>query len=80
MQYFGVITRGPERKISPSSNSQRRCKSRASLSYGELKPASLLGPAPRRSALRKNRRLVRAERTVKLNHAVLRKGATLVIT
>ena len=48
------------------------------LSYGAFKAAPLLGPAPRRSALRKNRRFARAERTVKLNHAVLRKGATLV--
>ena len=47
------------------------------LSYGALKTAPLLGPAPRRSALRENRRLVSAEKTVKLNHAVLRKGATL---
>jgi hypothetical protein len=38
-----------------------------------IKAAALLGPAPRRSALRKNRRLVSAEKTVKLNHAVLRK-------
>src|SRR4029077_15323155 len=38
-----------------------------------------LGPAPWRSALRKNRRLVSAEKTVKLNHAVLRKGARLDI-
>ena len=45
-----------------------------------LKTVPGLGPAPRRSALRKNRRLVSAEKTVKLNHAVLRKGATLDIT
>ena len=42
-----------------------------------LKTVPGLGPAPRRSALRENRRLARAEKTVKLNHAVLRKGATL---
>ena len=42
-----------------------------------LKTVPGLGPAPRRSALRKNRRLVSAEKTVKLNQAVLRKGATL---
>src|SRR4029453_6138179 len=42
-----------------------------------FKTVPLLGPAPRRSALRKNRRLVSAKKTVKLNHAVLRKGATL---
>ena len=44
-----------------------------------IKVIALLGPAPRRSALRENRRLARAEKTVKLNHAVLRKGATLDI-
>ena len=43
------------------------------------KAASSLGPAPRRSALRKNRRVARAEKTVKLNQAVLRKEATLDI-
>ena len=42
-----------------------------------LKTVPFLGPAPRRSALRENRRVVSAEKTVKLNHAVLRKGATL---
>jgi len=42
-----------------------------------LKTVPRLGPAPRRSALRKNRRLVSAKKTVKLNHAVLQKGATL---
>ena len=47
------------------------------LSYGALKLSPVLGSAPRRSALRENRRLVSAEKTVKLNHAVLRKGATL---
>ena len=52
-----------------SANAELRC----------LKTAPLLGPAPRRSALRKNRRLARAEKTVKLNHTVLRKGATLDI-
>ena len=36
--------------------------------------------ASERSALPKTRRLARAEKTVKLNHAVLRKGATLDIT
>ena len=45
------------------------------LSYGALKLFPVLGPAPRRSALRKNRRLVSAEKTVKFNHAVLRKGS-----
>ena len=40
--------------------------------------ATLLGPTPRRSALRKNRRFLSAKKTVKLNHAVLRNGATLV--
>src|SRR6476660_1068926 len=40
-----------------------------------LKTVLGLGPAPRRSALRENRRLDRAEKAVKLNHAVLRKGA-----
>ena len=33
-----------------------------------------------RSALPKTRRLARAEKAVKLNHAVLRKGATLDVT
>src|SRR4029079_6552895 len=36
------------------------------------------GSAARRSALRANRRLVSAEKTIKFNHAVLRKGLTLV--
>src|SRR4029077_18708215 len=34
---------------------------------------SLLGPTPRRSAFRANRRLVSAEKTVKVNRAVLLK-------
>src|SRR4029434_4066871 len=45
-----------------------------------LKTTPLMGPAPRRSALRANRRVVSAKKTVKLNHAVLRKGAALDIT
>jgi hypothetical protein len=47
------------------------------LSYSALKLFPSLGSAQRRAALRENRRVVSAEKTVKLNHAVLRKGATL---
>ena len=36
-----------------------------------LKTTPFMGPAPRRSALRKNRHFARTEKTVKLNHAVL---------
>ncbi len=43
-----------------------------------IKAAALLGPTSRRSVLRENRCLFSAKKTVKLNHAVLRKGATLV--
>jgi hypothetical protein len=39
-----------------------------------------VGPAAWRPALRENRRLARAEKTVKLNQAVLRKGAMFDIT
>ena len=38
-----------------------------------------LGPAPRRSALRANRRVACTEKTVELNRAVLRRGAALDI-
>jgi hypothetical protein len=43
-------------------------------SLRRAKASALLGPAPRRSALRENRRLARPEKTVKLNHAVLLTG------
>jgi hypothetical protein len=39
-----------------------------------------VGPAAWRPALRETRRLARAEKTVKLNQAVLRKGAMFDIT
>jgi hypothetical protein len=66
----------PRRNARPSTSKATgswaacsRCIGRPELR--RLKTAPLLGPAPRRSALRKNRRLVSAKKTVKLNHAVL---------
>ena len=44
-----------------------------------LKTAPLLGPAPRRSALRKNRRLARAERETLISRIVTNRTTTLAL-
>ena len=55
MRYLGVINAWTGEKDLAIEQIAATLHLLSSLSYGELTFASLLGPAPRRSALRKNR-------------------------
>ena len=81
-QYFAITAAWAGEKELALQQLEARLRAPAAalmLSYGALKLFPVSGSAPRRSALRKNRHFARAEKTVKINQAVLRKGATLDI-